>query len=313
MLQVLHYTFPEVSHHIWVFKNLWFLRVGIPNEDDPGSQPPSLGSADNASSLPLIRHWSRTSPRTVARLQRGPFGTRTRSRHSHRWLSGIFEEGYCFLSFFVLYVSFFLTQVCHCLTTFLSLYNHILVKLLRIHVKCHLFSPFLFCRPWVMSPCMFRRIPRRRAVRTRLTLPGLSASHHGASGALGGGLDRTTSPTRGLIEPGASASGTGAVIGPLPTPPPDQGDSEEQPRDIVRIISGNQYGAHTRTVSTVGCTLFSLFSVVTQTICSDRAFFMYLPISSFFFLVLWLASFEGFVGEIDMKKRWSFWMELLKH
>ncbi|XP_047481450.1 uncharacterized protein LOC125033914 isoform X2 [Penaeus chinensis] len=161
-------------------------RVGIPNEDDPSAQPPSLGSSDNASSLPLIRHWSRTSPRTVARLQRGPFGTRTRSRHSHR--------------------------------------------------------------PWVMSPCMLRRIPRRRAVRTRLTLPGLSASHHGASGALGGGLDRTTSPTRGLIEPGASASGTGAVIGPLPTPPPDQGDSEEQPRDIVRIISGNQYGAHTRTI-----------------------------------------------------------------
>ncbi|CAL4061272.1 unnamed protein product, partial [Meganyctiphanes norvegica] len=34
-------------------------------------------------------HWSRTSPRSVARLQRGPFGTRIRSRHSTRpsWVS----------------------------------------------------------------------------------------------------------------------------------------------------------------------------------------------------------------------------------
>lgn len=146
------------------------------------------------------------------------------------------------------------------------------------------FSNHIFyARPWVMSPCMLRRIPRRRAVRTRLTLPGLSASHHGASGALGGGLDRTTSPTRGLIEPGASASGTGAVIGPLPTPPPDQGDSEEQPRDIVRIISGNQYGAHTRTVSLKKYTLF-----IIRTIC------MYMCI----FLLIYLCLFHCTVNSL---------------
>ncbi|MPD00095.1 hypothetical protein E2C01_095545 [Portunus trituberculatus] len=32
-----------------------------------------------------------------------------------------------------------------------------------------------------------------------------------------------------------------AVIGPLPTPPPDQGTDEEQPRHIVRIMTGSHY------------------------------------------------------------------------
>ncbi|XP_045598580.2 uncharacterized protein [Procambarus clarkii] len=162
-------------------------RSGGVGEDDLQVPSPHLGPSVNSQPLPLIRHWSRTSPRSVARLQRGPFGTRARSRHSHR--------------------------------------------------SC------------MMSPSVFRRLPRRRSIRTRLHLPELSAPLQATNSSTGGALGGRLSPTRGLLEPGipTTTTGTGAVIGPLPTPPPDQGHSEEQPRDIVRIVSGNQYGTQTRT------------------------------------------------------------------
>ncbi|XP_042235545.1 uncharacterized protein LOC121875174 [Homarus americanus] len=163
-------------------------RNGDTGEDDPQVPPPRLGPGVNPPSLRLMRHWSRTSPRCVARLQRGPFGTRTRSRHSHR--------------------------------------------------------------SWMMSPSVFRRIPRRRSIHTRLHLPVLPTPLHGTNSSSGGAEGGRLSPTRSLAEPAtpASTTGTGAVIGPLPTPPPDQGHSEEQPRDIIRIVSGNQYGTQHRTM-----------------------------------------------------------------
>ncbi|XP_071523741.1 uncharacterized protein [Panulirus ornatus] len=154
-------------------------RGGSNGEEDPDVRPPSL---------PLIRHWSRTSPRSVARVPRGPFGTRMQSRHSPR--------------------------------------------------------------SWMMSPSVFRRIPRHHSIRTRLHLPGQCAPLQGTNGTSGGAVGGRISPTQGLVEPGAPTPtpGDGAVIGPLPTPPPDQGHSEEQPRHIVRIVSGNQYGTQTRTM-----------------------------------------------------------------
>ncbi|KAG7161402.1 PiggyBac transposable element-derived protein 4-like 14 [Homarus americanus] len=102
----------------------------------------------------------------------------------------------------------------------------------------------------MMSPSVFRRIPRRRSIHTRLHLPVLPTPLHGTNSSSGGAEGGRLSPTRSLAEPAtpASTTGTGAVIGPLPTPPPDQGHSEEQPRDIIRIVSGNQYGTQHRTM-----------------------------------------------------------------
>ncbi|XP_069938625.1 uncharacterized protein [Cherax quadricarinatus] len=154
-------------------------------DDDP-QVPVCLGPSVSPQSLPLIRHWSRTSPRTVARLQRGPFGMRARSRHSHR--------------------------------------------------SC------------MMSPSIFRRIPRRRSIRTRLHLPELSTPLQGTNSTTGTTAGGRLSSARNLGESRAATvtTGAGAVIGPLPTPPPDQGHSEEQPRDIVRIVSRNQCLTQTR-------------------------------------------------------------------
>lgn len=53
----------------------------------------------------------------------------------------------------------------------------------------------------------------------------------------GDGATPRRSEQRGVV-----GSTGGAVIGPLPTPPPDQGTDEEQPRHIVRIVTGNHYG-----------------------------------------------------------------------
>lgn len=101
-----------------------------------------------------------------------------------------------------------------------------------------------------MSSSVFPRVPRRSSIRTRLRLPGPCEHLQGTNGTSRAAAGGRISPTRGLVEPGTPTSfpGGGAVVGPLPTPPPDQGHSEEQPRDIVRIVSGNQYGTQTRMV-----------------------------------------------------------------
>ncbi|XP_064110627.1 uncharacterized protein LOC135218329 [Macrobrachium nipponense] len=54
-------------------------QVIRPNEEDTASSNTNTTGASPRS----LCHRPRTAPRSVARLQRGPFGTRTRSRHAH--------------------------------------------------------------------------------------------------------------------------------------------------------------------------------------------------------------------------------------
>ncbi|XP_066957463.1 serine-rich adhesin for platelets-like isoform X2 [Macrobrachium rosenbergii] len=149
-------------------------QVIRPNEEDTASSNTNTTGASPRS----LCHRPRTAPRSVARLQRGPFGTRTRSRHAHS--------------------------------------------------------------SWSMSPSVFRRIPRLRSVRTRCHLPGLCTPLRGANST-------TNEPNRERLPPRAVTDQldhtplTGAVVGPLPTPPPDE-------RHALRIVSGDSNLTQTRTM-----------------------------------------------------------------
>ncbi|XP_050704634.1 uncharacterized protein LOC126990128 isoform X3 [Eriocheir sinensis] len=74
-------------------------------------------------------------------------------------------------------------------------------------------------------------------VRRGYAPPAAHASRGAARGASAGPPSRRSDgEQRGVV------GGTGgAVIGPLPAPPPDQGTDEEQPRHIVRIVTGSLY------------------------------------------------------------------------
>ncbi|XP_068245621.1 serine-rich adhesin for platelets-like isoform X2 [Palaemon carinicauda] len=145
-----------------------------PNEDDTPMPNPNTAGASPRS----LCHRPRTAPRSVARLQRGPFGTRTRSRHAHS--------------------------------------------------------------SWSMPPSVFRRITRLRSVRTRYHLPGLCTPLRGANGTTNE-PNRERLPLRSIRDPLDLTPLTGAVIGPLPTPPPDE-------RHGSRVASGDSNLTQTRTM-----------------------------------------------------------------
>ncbi|KAK7024144.1 WD domain, G-beta repeat [Halocaridina rubra] len=53
------------------------------NEEEDHATPSAAEAGSQTRPYTAPRHWPRMNPRSVARLQRGPFGTRTRSRHAH--------------------------------------------------------------------------------------------------------------------------------------------------------------------------------------------------------------------------------------